>query len=472
MPDLTSEAERFKAAPNDAARAADAKWRSRVYLWTREAERGAEQAAALEREVGKLERELASLESSLSWRLTAPLRVVDHALRRMARRFSRTEKIGEFDWIDRLNFRRGGGRILADCSMTIRGKSSPGMRRVTAGLLKGSMSAEGALVPVDLLGGSMREAAESFAEGVPAGHGRAEWICDAFLMLDASWEYCEAMKHLSSKFREAGIPIWALVHDTVPLDHPELCLPEVVERFSKWIDMVFRCCDGVVCVSETTASRVRWHYERTGGLDRKLQIASWLPGSESMEPVTETEELVPPDDFFLCVGTLESRKNYRQLLDAMTDLWEAGRLENRLVIFGEKGWGIDDLVERMLGHPQWGNKLWWFEGGSDEHLRALYQSCKAFVLPSIDEGFSQPLSEVSRFQKPGVLSDIPIFRERVIRNGLFFDLRDMESLKQALIVAAGEVPAIEVAEATWTESAEKLCGLIAQHESPASNFNR
>lgn len=416
----------------------------------------------MEKEIRSLEAELASLESSLSWRLTAPLRALEGTARGLIRRvlLRKQPPADAFSWIDELEIRKGGRGILADCSMTIRGQSSPGMRRVTRGVLRGSQAGDGGLVPVDILSDSLRRT-ESFFGGLDAETKAGPWEAEALLLLDASWDYVEGARRLARKFRAAGVPVYALVHDTVPLDRPDFCLPQVVEKFSRWLGMVFSLCDGVICVSETTARQVQKHRVAMAPDRGDLQIVPWLPGSENLNELETSGELVPPDDYFLCVGTVEPRKNYGELLDGISELWATGKLQTRLVIFGERGWGVDPLVERLIHHPEWGRRLWWFEGGSDRHLRALYENCQAFVLPSLDEGFSQPLSEAAGFDKPVVLSDIPIFRERVSAGGIFFQLGDANSLICALETAATPlIPPTKVHSADWASSARFLCELV------------
>ncbi len=434
---------------------------SQSYRWGWRAKRLREKADKLQAEVDALRQTEASMKASLSWRLTAPLRWFDGALRAATSRGPKPERKRRFLWLDEAKFVRGGEMVLADYSLTSAGRSSPGMRRVTNGILRGARQAGLPLVPVDLLGPQFDDVSATLGVGeTQISFPRFE--CRAFFLADAGWQYTEELRPFVARLRESGIPVTALVHDAIPFDHPDLCLPESVVGFGSWMDMVFEHCSRVICVSEYSAERVRHHLAlRRPERVAHCQVCSWLPGNETWVGEAAGDQLVPAGDFILCVGTVEPRKNYGILLQAMDALWAERRTDSTLVIFGAKGWKIDDFIEVMTTHPEWGRRLWWFDGGTDEHLHALYHACTAFALPSIDEGFSQPLSEAASLGKPVVMSDLPVFRERVISGGHYFDLHDIDSLKRALIdaLAPGAEPA-RVRQASWEQSARSLFSMF------------
>ena len=65
--------------------------------------------------------------------------------------------------------------------------------------------------------------------------------------------------------------------------------------------------------------------------------------------------------------------------------------------------------------------------GDDNLLSALYNQAKAFVFPSLYEGFGLPLIESLNNNCPIVCSNIPIFKEILGDNAYFFaNNRDLE----------------------------------------------
>jgi glycosyltransferase involved in cell wall biosynthesis len=69
---------------------------------------------------------------------------------------------------------------------------------------------------------------------------------------------------------------------------------------------------------------------------------------------------------------------------------------------------------------------------STSELRALYSLARAFVYPSMGEGFGLPLLEAMACGTPVVASDIPVFREVAGNAAEFFDPRSPAELTDAL----------------------------------------
>lgn len=116
-------------------------------------------------------------------------------------------------------------------------------------------------------------------------------------------------------------------------------------------------------------------------------------GSRFEESGTEKSVTnLTPDEFWLCVGTLEPRKNLRTLLHAYRQYINAYPNSKPLVLAGGEGWLEDDLEQfiEKLGLSESVIKLGYVD---DSTLRWLYKNCWAFVYPSIYEGFGLPILE-------------------------------------------------------------------------------
>src|SRR6185503_9635467 len=69
----------------------------------------------------------------------------------------------------------------------------------------------------------------------------------------------------------------------------------------------------------------------------------------------------------------------------------------------------------------------------DEDLRKLYASCRAFVYPSIYEGFGLPPLEAMACGAPVIASRIPTLLETLDDAAHFFEPQSREQLAQAII---------------------------------------
>lgn len=65
---------------------------------------------------------------------------------------------------------------------------------------------------------------------------------------------------------------------------------------------------------------------------------------------------------------------------------------------------------------------------SDVQKFDLLRSCKAFIFPSLREGFGIPIVEAALFGAPIICTDIPVFREITCNRAVYFDPHDPESL--------------------------------------------
>jgi glycosyltransferase involved in cell wall biosynthesis len=93
-------------------------------------------------------------------------------------------------------------------------------------------------------------------------------------------------------------------------------------------------------------------------------------------------------EFWLSVGTIEPRKNYKLLIDAYAKLQD----DKFLAIAGGKGW-LESDMGRILKRSGMDSKIKFLGYVPDKELSVLYSSCFAFIYPSFYEGFGLPVLE-------------------------------------------------------------------------------
>jgi glycosyltransferase involved in cell wall biosynthesis len=112
----------------------------------------------------------------------------------------------------------------------------------------------------------------------------------------------------------------------------------------------------------------------------------------------------------------------------------------RLVLAGGRGWLTGPLFEALERSPARGRVV--LTGYvSDEHLRALYSACRAFVYPSIYEGFGLPPLEAMSCGAAVVASRTPAVEEVTAGVARLFDPRDTQALTRALLELLDHEPA-------------------------------
>ncbi|MGA8231044.1 MAG: glycosyltransferase family 1 protein [Candidatus Acidiferrales bacterium] len=138
-----------------------------------------------------------------------------------------------------------------------------------------------------------------------------------------------------------------------------------------------------------------------------------------------------PQEFLLCVATLEPRKNLSRLLGAFQSLRESGRTAASLVIVGREGWLYDRIFAEILAAGLRDEVI--FTGHvADEDLAGLYSLARAFVYPSLYEGFGLPCIEAMACGCPVVTSNRGALLEVTGQAAVHADPEDLASIASAI----------------------------------------
>lgn len=272
--------------------------------------------------------------------------------------------------------------------------------------------------------------------------------------LDAYWAASTLLPCLPR-----GLGSVSTVYD---LNH--LVVPESMPALTLWTHRLFFRRDvarssAVVTISSGTALRIQTQLGlATDAVVRPAASQIFVPPERTaVSAVLDRYGIAA--NYLLAVGTLEPRKNLESLISAFLSLCEAGELpDHQLVLVGSDGWkneGVKALIAanagtiRTLGYVP------------DGDLPALYAGCRAFVFPSIYEGFGIPVLEARLCGARVVAADVPEIREACGESG-YFVTPDVEGLKggirrslgdTAVAVGATEVP-------SWREGAETLASIF------------
>jgi len=120
------------------------------------------------------------------------------------------------------------------------------------------------------------------------------------------------------------------------------------------------------------------------------------------------------DEFVLYAGTIEPRKNLVTLLKAFEEVLRTTELRPQLIIAGKVGWKQNELLQN-LEKSGFKDRIKLVGYVTEADLRALYSSCRAFVYPSIYEGFGLPPLEAMACGAPVIASAVPSVTNGVAR---------------------------------------------------------
>jgi len=228
-------------------------------------------------------------------------------------------------------------------------------------------------------------------------------IGSIWLDLEPTWHNPEPRSEVLPRMRAAGIHNAVLVADVMPELFPKWFDPSQRDRFGDWLRAHLRDSELFLCISERTAADLKTVAARLEAPEPETVV---IPLGADF-PVVDPQPVELPDEvgrYLLVVGTIEPRKNQQLVLDAF-DVLSRRHPDLGIVFVGKQGWLVDDLVDRMRSHPEFGQRLQWLEGIDDAQLAWLYQHAFLAVTPSKYEGLGVPVMEALHHGCPTLSSD-------------------------------------------------------------------
>lgn len=177
--------------------------------------------------------------------------------------------------------------------------------------------------------------------------------------------------------------------DLVPTQKKEKYLRNLQRRINR--------ADAVVCISEYCKNDVLKHCS----LHDKPVFVIHNGTNSLVDPALGKSSYKPLRPFLFSIGTLIRKKNFHSLIpllkrNSYLDLIIAGRHDDRNYLFDLKQLAFAEGLENnfhVLGQINEREKSWY------------YHNCKAFVFPSVAEGFGLPLVEAMSVGKPVFLAN-------------------------------------------------------------------
>ncbi|WP_337879013.1 glycosyltransferase [Rheinheimera sp.] len=302
---------------------------------------------------------------------------------------------------------------------------------------------------------------------------------DIFLGLDLACGYViesEKNTRLFEQMMNRGVYVSFVVYDLLPVQFEQFFPSGAKSAHEKWLSVV-ATANSVLCISKAVATEFSaWVAKnapaRQGEIDvgwfhlgADLDTSSPSQGfADNAKEVIKQLSTVPS---FLMVGTIEPRKGYGQALDAFSLLW-ADNIDVNLVMVGKEGWMMSSFTEQIKQHPEFGKRLFWLEGISDEYLLEVYANASCLLIASVGEGFGLPLIEAAQHQIPLLVRDIPVFREVAGNYAFYFDgatpVELAHSVQQWIaLYSKGMHPrSDDMPWLTWSDSAKQLISVLIE----------
>lgn len=244
--------------------------------------------------------------------------------------------------------------------------------------------------------------------------------------------HCNLDDFFLRQIKSAGAaPIRIKLHDMIPLDFPDLVRADTPALFQSRTRAAMAYADQIICNSAHTAARVAHHGDGLGARPDCLVAHLGVSVPDRFTRAT------PQAPYFVCVGTIEPRKNHAFLFEVWQRLADRGGPVPKLYVVGARGWRNDGVFRLLDSSPLMGRHVTECPALPDKEMFALMSGAAALLCPSHEEGFGLPALEARALGVPVICSPIPAFRELLRDDATMLETDDPQRWADAVMARAG-----------------------------------
>ena len=219
---------------------------------------------------------------------------------------------------------------------------------------------------------------------------------DALLSIGATWVLAGHAEAVAT-VRSQGVQVVRMIYDLIPTIKPQWLEPVHTKAITAWVRNVLCESDRVLTISEFSRQEIE-RYCKECGFDvppvTVVRLGDVMGNALAGSTPAPLPRLVPTRPFFVCVSTLDVRKNHRLLYDAWTQLADRrGEECPDLVCIGTPHLFVADLLREIRQDRTVNRHIHVLHGIEDCELAWYYANCSATIYPSKYEGWGLPVAE-------------------------------------------------------------------------------
>ncbi|WP_457564937.1 glycosyltransferase family 4 protein [Caminibacter sp.] len=213
------------------------------------------------------------------------------------------------------------------------------------------------------------------------------------------------------------------IHDIIPLKLPYVSL-ENKQFFYDLIKSSIESSDKIITISETSKKDILEFFDVKEDKIVNTYQSVYIPDiNYTLDESSLKKFNLQKQQYLLFVGNIEPKKNLGRVLEAFRKI----DTNIKLVIVGKKAW-------------MWENELRYFDDKSmmllpflsRDDLLLLYSNAKAFIFPSLYEGFGLPPLEAMACKCPVITSNISSLPEVCGDATIYCEPYDINSIAKAI----------------------------------------
>jgi glycosyltransferase involved in cell wall biosynthesis len=215
---------------------------------------------------------------------------------------------------------------------------------------------------------------------------------------------------LEREHKDASIQIIPLIHDVLPFTQTPHFSGHSTDSLREYCRRIMPISQLILTVSRSTRDDLAGWMKRQKLTIPRIEVFrlgedfSFATAIEPDDPLL-LKNNIKGNDYILCVGTVEAKKNHTLLYYVYKLAYTRGIILPKLIIVGREGWKTENIRDFIQEDPETKDDILMLHSVSDEQLSWLYDHALISVFPSFAEGWGMPIAESIARGVPCVCSD-------------------------------------------------------------------
>ena len=239
--------------------------------------------------------------------------------------------------------------------------------------------------------------------------------------------------HLKLFFECDVLQILAIIHDVLPITHPEFFPDNSFEGTYNYLDLIKKQ-NNVFFVSRTVRDEFQKIFPDNSIKSKSIFSLTNLLAEGIIERGKSADSLqkYQENPYILTISTIEPRKNHLNLLLAMQHVFTMHK-NLKLVLLGGYGWK-NDFIMSVMANSNFASRIEIVRNISENEKIKLIQRSLFTVYPSMYEGFGLPILEALLLSKRVLLHNKkPMTDFENLPGARVIDMDDIDLLQKTLL---------------------------------------